>query len=426
MSKRISRILSLLLALGLLITPMAVLANGVTATIEGTVFNDANQNGVFDEGDTGIDGVTVELFAGDSETATDSVITSGDGLYEFLDLSLVDYMVVETDPPDHVSTTSNEVAVTLLESDPAATVNFGDAAHGDLGEISGFVYDDTDRDGVFDDGEPKIPGVTVQLFGFDGAVIESATTELVTGEYVLSMALAGANTVHEIDLPTYYSTTPNTVEVELAAPGATVVGINFGDFIPLEGEVHRIDLMLMKFFDIALLDFQALRAMEGWGYGNIAKAYFLAQFSETSLVEILGMRETMGWGNIMKAVLGRAGLKGYNLGLIVSGREVPQTTQNLIDGCELINSEEQVQELFSLGGSNGSIKKACKLAKEVDGATFETLVEALELLGDHNQKQAMELLLGGATTQVNNDDNGEHGPPACKGKNKNDVGCSKK
>ena len=51
MSKRISRILSLIVALVLLITPAAVLANGGTATIEGTVYNDANQNGVFDEGD---------------------------------------------------------------------------------------------------------------------------------------------------------------------------------------------------------------------------------------------------------------------------------------------------------------------------------------------------------------------------------------
>jgi hypothetical protein len=132
------------------------------------------------------------------------------------------------------------------------------------------------------------------------------------------------------------------------------------------------------------------------------------------------MRETMGWGEIMKEVLGYAGLKGYNLGLIVSGRETPSQIQRLIEGCELIESAEQVQELYRGGASNGAIKKACRLAGEA-GEGFETLVEALGLLKVYDQKQVREILMGGNENEVTN---GNHGPPPCKGKNKYDEGCS--
>jgi hypothetical protein len=364
--------------------------------------------------------VTVELLNVDGVTFIDSVTTADGGLYSFSNLELGDYVVREIDPAIHISTTLNEVSVALPDTESVETVNFGDAAIEDLGQISGFVYDDTDRDGVFDPGEDPIPGVTVNLFGFDGEVIETATTDLTTGEYTLSMALAGVNTVQEIDPTPYLSTTPNTIEVTLVNPGDSVDGKNFGDFIPADGEVPKLDLLLMKFFDISLLEFQALRGMEGWGYGNIAKAYFIAQLSDTAFGDILGLRETMGWGKIMKDVLGYAGLKGYNLGLIVSGRTVHNSVQNLINSCKSIDTPEQVQELYATGASNGAIKKACRLAGEA-GEGFETLVEALGLLKVYDQKQVREILMGGNENEVTN---GNHGPPPCKGKNKNDKGCS--
>jgi hypothetical protein len=175
----------------------------------------------------------------------------------------------------------------------------------------------------------------------------------------------------------------------------------------------------MKFFDISLLEFQALREMEGWGYGNIAKAYFIAHLTDTALVDILGMRESMGWGKIMKEILGYAGLKGYNLGLIVSGREVPNVVLKLIEQCDGLNTPEEVQELFAMGASVGSIKQACRLAVD-----FEALVEAVDLLKTHNFKQVREMMTLGLTDQIANGNQGNHGPPPCKGKNKDDQGCN--
>jgi hypothetical protein len=116
-------------------------------------------------------------------------------------------------------------------------------------------------------------------------------------------------------------------------------------------------------------------------------------------------------------------LKGYNLGLIVSGREVPNSIQKLIAGCGSISTPEEVQELYGMGASNGAIKKACRLAGEV-GGDFEILVETLGLLKVHSQKQVREILASGFTNQTTNGTNGNHGPPPCKGKNKNDEGCN--
>jgi hypothetical protein len=407
---------------------MAVLADDEPQIVHGTVFSDVNGDGVFDLEELGIEGVLVTLFEGDSNNVAAEMATSADGTYAFTDLTLPSYTVVVEVLAGYFDTTPISVLITADSSSTFLAVDFGKEPL-PVGSVSGTVCDDVDRgrDCDLDGVDIPLVGVSVTLFNTEDELITTDVTDSL-GKYNFPDLYPGSYTVVETD-PTdpviYYSTTPNTVMVKLPTDDLMDVVVDFGDFIPEEGETKKIDLLIMKFFDLPLLDLLELRYEDGWGYGNIAKAYFLAQLSAESVDDIIAMRDGMGWGNIMKEVLGHAGLKGYNLGLIVSGREFPQTTQKLIDGCELIESEEQVQELFGLGGNYGSIKKACKLVQEIDGG-FDKLVEALGLLRGHNQKQVMEMLQGEAITQVNNDDNGDHGPPACKGKNKNDEGCSKK
>jgi hypothetical protein len=426
MSKRTSRIVSLTLALALFITPVAVLANDSVATIEGTVFLDENQNGIIDGLEGGIDGVAVDLYAVGESDPLFSETTDEKGKFTFNVQALGDFVIKETDPEFHASTTPNKVMVEFEVEGSVATVNFGDALIADLGSVSGTVFNDENRSRILDEGEPGIKDVTLNLLNGDGFVIATTTTDK-DGKYTLPSP-TGTFIVEEIDPPEHYSSTPNEVEVTIKNLGDVTEKIDFGDFKPKPGETTPIDFLIMDFFDLLLVDVLDLRNLDGWGYGNIAKAYFLAMLSaEHEVTDIIALRgESMGWGNIMKEVLGRAGLKGYNLGLIVSGREVPNATQKLIEGCANISTPEQVQELYGMGASNGTIKKACKLAQEVDGATFETLVEALELLADHTQKQVREKLQSGATNQLNNangGNNGNHGPPPCKGKNKYDEGC---
>ena len=100
------------------------LPNTALSNISGVVFNDANGNGVQDAGETPLSGVTVEL-----ENSLGIVIatttTNASGAYTFTNLPAGTYTVVETDLPGYVSTTLNNIAVTL-SAGTNATINFGD------------------------------------------------------------------------------------------------------------------------------------------------------------------------------------------------------------------------------------------------------------------------------------------------------------
>ncbi len=57
------------------------------------VWNDANNNGLLDGGETGINGVTVQLWSADGSTLLDTVTTAGGGIYTFSDLPQGSYIV---------------------------------------------------------------------------------------------------------------------------------------------------------------------------------------------------------------------------------------------------------------------------------------------------------------------------------------------
>jgi hypothetical protein len=436
MLKIASRIINICVVVSLIFIPTIVLANGETSTIEVTVFEDLNQDGDLDEGEPGIGGVTVELFSvdGDPLVPEATETTDGDGNYTFLDLTLGDYRVVETDPTDFVSSTPNEVEVTLTEI--PETVYFGDVDKEALGSISGTVFNDVNRNREYDNDDTCDNGteidiplelVTVKLLDSEDIEVgDTATDEC--GMYEFPELFAGSYTVVETD-PTdfsdpanpiiYYSTTPNEVPVELATDGTMDAVVDFGDFIPEEGETKGLDFMLMRFFNIPLLDILDLRTINNWGYGNIARAYFLRMLSgeDYSYFDLLALRtELGGWGNIWKEILGHPGLKGYNLGMIVS-----DPAQKIFDKCDIPLTQEQVEELLDAGLNTGRINKACREAYEEEGGDFERIKEILGLSIVEPLNETNESF--GAPGNGNGN-NGNHGPPDCKGKNKKNPECT--
>ncbi len=132
---------------------------------------------------------------------------------------------------------------TILDDDPA---NFA--------IIYGVVFEDGNGNGIQDTGEKGITGVTITL---DGTV--TTTTDL-DGGYVFTVTTAGVHTVVETDLrtpntalhhephaplaptdePTYFSTTPNQVRVNVTLGFSHCV--NFGDALSNVGfaSVHGI------------------------------------------------------------------------------------------------------------------------------------------------------------------------------------------
>jgi len=180
--------------------PFDVVTGG---TIYGTVFDDANGNGLRDDGEAGIPGVTVTL---DEETST---ITDEYGRYAFtVEASADVHWVVETDPTGYFSTTPNVVYVDVDLSE-GYRVDFGDTStDSEFAVICGTVFDDMDGDGVWDDDEVGIPDVSVTLDG------TTSTTTDKYGRYTLIVWAAGSHTVVETDPADYFSTTPNKVHVD--------------------------------------------------------------------------------------------------------------------------------------------------------------------------------------------------------------------
>jgi len=423
MSSRLFRALTMVLVLGLLLLPMAALAEDTVDAVHGTVFNDSNQDGIFDDpSEVGIPDVLVKVYEAGVPTAIATTTTNPSGYYEISGLSPGSYTVVETDPVTHVSTTPNEVAFEIDGSTPVPTVDFGDFLIADLCQISGTVYDDLDRSRLFDTGDGVLGGVTILLKDAEGVQIDFTETD-VDGTYSFDELFPGTYTLREQDPEGYYSTTPHEVTVTLLA-GESIEDVDFGDFIPEPGEVSPIDLPITRFFDLPLLDVLELRSIDGMGYGNIAKVYFLSYLSGMEVGDILALRETDGgWGNVMKAVLGHAGLKGYNLGLIMSGREVPNQVQKMIDDCPVVETQEQVQALMASGANQGSLKKLCGMVMDADG-DFDALMSAVQMRADKMKwediQDALENPVPPASTL---EDDKVNGPPACKGYNKDNPEC---
>ena len=154
------------------------------SSITGFVYLDNNDNGVKEGGEAGLAGVTLTLTGG---TGAPTAISAADGSYRFIGLPSGTYTVTETQPAgfldgretagsvggtvDNGSFTAaaaqNAISAIVLPLATAATgYNFGERG----GNVSGFVYVDTNNSGTKDGGEAGIPGIRVALYDAAAAV----------------------------------------------------------------------------------------------------------------------------------------------------------------------------------------------------------------------------------------------------------------
>ncbi|MDO5565403.1 MAG: SdrD B-like domain-containing protein, partial [Planctomycetia bacterium] len=146
-------------------------------SIAGNVYEDRNDNGIQDEGEAGIDNVTVDLYRwnGESYVFYKTTTTQSDGTYLFDDLPICyQYAVKEHQPNDytdgqdavgslggHVESNDYITNVEVQWDDHGVEYNFGELK---LGYLSGYVYEDDNDNGVKDPGEKGIANVVVELY----------------------------------------------------------------------------------------------------------------------------------------------------------------------------------------------------------------------------------------------------------------------
>ncbi|MDD2647294.1 MAG: SdrD B-like domain-containing protein [Eubacteriales bacterium] len=174
-----------------------------TGVIAGSAWEDLNLNGLLDEGEPTLEGVSVTLLGLEGEN---SVVTGADGAYRFDNLMPGEYQLAFTLTEGHLFTTASpwgtemgsvaEAGNGLDGLSPVLTLSMGgaylSAGVGTIspGSIGDTAFLDENENGVQDTGERGIPGITVSLFK-DGAEVSSAVTDE-SGHYYFGMLYPGA------------------------------------------------------------------------------------------------------------------------------------------------------------------------------------------------------------------------------------------
>jgi protocatechuate 3,4-dioxygenase beta subunit len=183
-----------------------------TASIGDYVWLDTDGDGLQDAAEQAVSGVTVRLLDGDGNVVATQE-TDASGKYLFDKLKPGQYQVEFVTPEGYTFTSANGGAddldsdadastgrspvIDLKEGENIRTVDAGLCPPAPppepeplLSSIGDYVWLDGDRDGLQDDGETAVPGVTVNLLDATGAVVATQQTDA-TGRYLFDKLQPG-------------------------------------------------------------------------------------------------------------------------------------------------------------------------------------------------------------------------------------------
>lgn len=213
-------------------------ANGCSAVLHinsayvsifcGTVFNDANGNGVQDAGEAGVSGQVVSLYSGSTFVA--SATTNASGLYTF-SVHPGTYTIRFTAGSSYALTIplGTSTAPNSAQYGPFTISSNGNSYCGyNFGirntgvTITGYVYLDANNNGVFDAGETPVANQLVHVgphYVYTNA----------TGFYTYT-GTSGSYAITYVPSSTYsaYTVTPSSHSVNASTPGTIYASNNFG------------------------------------------------------------------------------------------------------------------------------------------------------------------------------------------------------
>ncbi len=203
--------------------------NWKSTGFSGLKFEDLNGNGAKDAGEPGLADWTIRIMKG--ATVVASALTLADGAYSFTGIAPGSYIVEET------------AQAGWTQSYPASpgtqTVNLVSGAAGpndiDFGNwratgFSGMKFNDLDRNGARDAGEPGLSGWTIKLM--KGATETSSTQTAADGSYSFTDIAPGSYTVQEAAQSGWvqsYPATPGMHPITLVSGIAGPTDIDFGN-----------------------------------------------------------------------------------------------------------------------------------------------------------------------------------------------------
>ncbi len=140
-----------------------------TGSVSSLSFDDYNMNGAYDAGEPLLEGWTVRLYrqVGLSWVLHATRTTDGSGTARFTGLSAGTYRIEQALLSGWYATTPLDVEFTLGANE-SRSFHFGQIK---LPVIVGHVFQDSDRDGSPDAGEPPLSGWELQLYREDGSIV---------------------------------------------------------------------------------------------------------------------------------------------------------------------------------------------------------------------------------------------------------------
>ncbi len=192
------------------------------ASIGNYVWNDLNQNGMQDQNEMGVEGVTVTLYQENGISVISTTTTNALGEYIFNNLLAGNYVVGFTNLPagyvysQPLQGIDNELdsdafplnggksnVIVLEDGEINLSIDAGIYESFGLSTIGDFVWNDLNRNGLQDLNEPGVPGVSVLLISEQGQIVANTTTDGL-GRYQFNGVVAGNYRVQFINLPESY------------------------------------------------------------------------------------------------------------------------------------------------------------------------------------------------------------------------------
>lgn len=194
------------------------------ASLGDRVWQDKNGNGIQDDGEPGVSGVTVQLLDGSGNPVLDgngqpiTTTTGANGIYGFSGLMPGEYMVKFVAPAGTSFTTQGWGTATDSDADVTTGLTAKIVLHsGDartdidaglvgLQSVGDFVWLDADGDGIQEDGEPGIQNINVSLLDSTNTVVATMKTD-VNGKYEFDGLMPGSYKVQFDAIGGYTRTT---------------------------------------------------------------------------------------------------------------------------------------------------------------------------------------------------------------------------
>ncbi len=179
----------------------------LTAKLGNYVWDDNNKNGIQDSNENGLSNVTVQLYTCNN-VLTNTTVTDNFGAYYFENITPGDYFVKFTllngyefspknagsnseSDSDADPTTGKTVCTTLEANETDLTWDAGMyIPTPQIANVGDFVWNDANKNGIQDNNELGIAGVTVKLYTCNNVLVSSTTTDNL-GKYLFADVAVG-------------------------------------------------------------------------------------------------------------------------------------------------------------------------------------------------------------------------------------------